>query len=143
VGATSRPFSQYRRKTGETLGDHWRIPSVKQTRQVRHVLADTNFWKSFLHARLGVGLGGVGCLSLFGNDPTKHRMISEHIVPEYGTAVTARDQTVYEWKLRPSRPDNHFLDCLVQCAVAGSMLGCRLLDALRRRGRRRRRVDCL
>lgn len=72
-------------------------------------------------------------------------MIADHLVAEYRTAVTAHDRTVDEWKLRPSKPDNHFLDCLVQCAVAGSMLGCRLLGKLvRRRPRRaRRRVDYL
>ena len=28
-----------------------------------------------------------------------------------------------EWKLRPERSDNHWLDCLVGCAVAASMQG--------------------
>ena len=27
----------------------------------------------------------------------------------------------------PGKPDNHFLDCLVGCAVGASMLGCQLL----------------
>jgi hypothetical protein len=33
---------------------------------------------------------------------------------------------VDEWKQRPNQPDNHFLDCVVGCAVAGSMLGAAL-----------------
>ena len=28
-----------------------------------------------------------------------------------------------EWKQRPERGDNHWLDCLVGCAVAASMQG--------------------
>ena len=28
-----------------------------------------------------------------------------------------------EWKSRPGAPDNHWLDCLVGCAVAASTLG--------------------
>ncbi|NQT19089.1 MAG: hypothetical protein HQ592_05255, partial [Planctomycetes bacterium] len=31
--------------------------------------------------------------------------------------------TVDEWKLKASRPDNHWLDCLVGCAAAASMQG--------------------
>ena len=28
-----------------------------------------------------------------------------------------------EWKLRATRPDNHWLDCLVGCGVAAAMQG--------------------
>ena len=40
----------------------------------------------------------------------------------------ARDRTVDEWKLRPTRPDNHWLDCLVGCAVAASIQGAALFE---------------
>jgi hypothetical protein len=33
---------------------------------------------------------------------------------------------VYEWKMRPDGRDNHWLDGLVGCAVAASVLGCSL-----------------
>jgi hypothetical protein len=36
---------------------------------------------------------------------------------------------VVEWKHKPSRPDNHLLDCLVGCAVGASMSGCTMLQA--------------
>jgi hypothetical protein len=32
---------------------------------------------------------------------------------------------VREWSLKPSKPDNHWLDCLVGATAAASMLGCR------------------
>ena len=31
-----------------------------------------------------------------------------------------------EWKLRPERNDNHWLDCISGCAVCASMLGSTL-----------------
>ncbi|HQI27803.1 MAG TPA: phage terminase large subunit family protein, partial [Sedimentisphaerales bacterium] len=61
VGASSIPFSEYRRKQGDRLGLNWRIPSVQGRRAVRHVLFDTNYWKSFVHARLAVPMGDRGC----------------------------------------------------------------------------------
>jgi hypothetical protein len=36
---------------------------------------------------------------------------------------------LHEWTLLPSKPDNHWLDCLTGCAVAASMLGVSLPGA--------------
>ena len=69
VGASSIPFSEYTRKKGDRVGHNWRIPSVKGKRAVRHVVYDTNYWKSFIHARMMVSMGDRGCLSLFGREP--------------------------------------------------------------------------
>ena len=38
----------------------------------------------------------------------------------------AREWTVDEWKRKASAVDNHWLDCLVGCAAAASMLGVSL-----------------
>ncbi|MBN2133600.1 MAG: phage terminase large subunit family protein [Sedimentisphaerales bacterium] len=123
VGASSIPFSEYKRKRGERIGHHWRIPNVQGRRQVRHVLIDTNYWKSFIHARLSVAMGDPGCLSLFGRKPVEHQLIAEHVTAEYRVRTEARGRVVDEWKLRPGGPDNHWFDCLVGCAVAASMQG--------------------
>jgi hypothetical protein len=123
VGASSVPFSEYKRKTGDRVGLNWRIPNVQGKRAIRHLVFDTNYWKSFLHARLAVAMGDRGCLSLFGRDPELHRLLAEHLTAEYRVQTTGRGRTVDEWKLRPERTDNHWLDCLVGCAVAGSMSG--------------------
>ena len=48
------PFSEYKRHRGDRVRLHSRIPNVQGRRQVRHVALDTNFWKSFVHARLAV-----------------------------------------------------------------------------------------
>jgi hypothetical protein len=123
VGASSQPFSEYKRRPGDRVGHNWRMPNVQGKRAVRHIVFDTNFWKSFVHARLAVSMGDRGCLSLFGENPDQHRLFAEHITAEYRVKTEGRGRTVDEWKLRPERGDNHWLDCLVGCAVAASMQG--------------------
>ena len=125
VGAASTPFSEYRPKRGDRVGLHWRVPSIHglRNRAVRHVLIDTNYWKSFAHARLAVPMGDPGCLSLFAPDVVAgaHRRLSEHLTAEYRVKTTGRGRELDEWKLRTPGSDNHWLDCLVGCAVAASM----------------------
>jgi len=126
VGAASLPFSEYRRQPGDQVGHNWRIPSIAGKRALRHVVFDTNFWKSFVHSRLKVAMGDEGCLSLFGQQPEQHRLLAEQLTAEYPVTTSGRGRTVEEWKQRVERPDNHWFDCLVGCAVAGSMLGAKL-----------------
>jgi phage terminase large subunit GpA-like protein len=126
VGASSIPFSEYKRKRGDRVGLHWRIPNTIGRRQVRHVLVDTNYWKTFVHARLAVAMGDPGCLSLPGHDEKTHRLLADHLTAEYRVKSSAQGRIVDEWKLRATRPDNHWLDCLVGCAVAASIQGAGL-----------------
>ncbi len=121
VGAASTPFSDYKPKRGDRVGLHWRVPGITGKRAVRYALIDTNYWKSFVHARLAVPMGDPGCLSLFaGRD---HRLLSEHLTAEYRVKTQGRGRELEEWKLRTPGTDNHWLDCLVGCAVAASMQG--------------------
>ncbi|WP_409994273.1 terminase gpA endonuclease subunit [Pirellula sp. SH-Sr6A] len=129
VGASSQPFSEYKRKPGDRVGHNWRIPNVHGKRVVRHVVYDTNFWKTFVHARLAVAMGDRGCLSLFGDTPDTHRLLAEHLSAEYHVRTEGRGRIVDEWKQRPERGDNHWFDCVVGCAVAASMQGVSLPDA--------------
>ncbi len=126
VGASSQPFSEYKRKPGDRIGHNWRMPNVKGKRAVRHVIYDTNYWKSFIQARLLVSMGDRGCLSLFGDSPEHHRLFAEHLTAEYRVKTEGRGRTVDEWKIRPERSDNHWFDCIVGCAVAGSIQGVSL-----------------
>ena len=126
VGASSQPFSEYKRKIGDRLGHNWRIPNVQGKRAIRHVVFDTNYWKSFVHSRFAVPMGDRGCLSLFGEKPDQHRMFAEQVTAEYRIKTEGRGRTVDEWKLRPERGDNHWLDGLVGCAVAASVQGVTL-----------------
>ena len=123
VGASSQPFSEYKRRPGDRVGHNWRMPNVAGKRAVRHAVFDTNYWKTFVHARLAVAMGDRGCLSLFGENPDQHRLLAEHLTAEYRVRTEGRGRTVDEWKQRPERGDNHWFDCLVGCAVAASIQG--------------------
>ena len=125
VGATSRPMSEYRKVKGDRAGLNWRIPFKPGRTEVRHVLFDTNFWKSFIDQRLKVPLGDPGALSLWGRSRETHQMFAEQQTSEYRVRVEAYGRAIDEWKLRPGR-DNHLLDCLVGSAVGASMQGCTL-----------------
>ena len=126
VGASSIPFAEYKRKRGDRVGLNWRIPATTGKRVVRHVVFDTNYWKSFVHARLAVPMGDPGCLSLFGRSADAHRLMAEHLTSEYRVKTSGRGRTVDEWKLRVDGLDNHWLDGLVGCAVAASLQGAML-----------------
>ena len=126
VGAASRPFNEYSRKKGERIGYNWRIPTVKGKRVVRHLLFDSNFWKSFLHARFAQPFGDAGSLTLFKAKPSVHQMIADQCCAEYRIRTAGRGRTVDEWRLPPNKPDNHFLDCLAGSCVAASVLGVKL-----------------
>ena len=123
VGASSVPFSEYKRKMGDRVGLNWRIPNVQGKRAVRHVVFDTNYWKSFVYSRLAVSMGDRGCLSIFGDRPELHRLFAEHITAEYRVKTEGRGRTVDEWKPRAAAVENHWLDCLVGSAVAASIQG--------------------
>jgi hypothetical protein len=123
VGASSMPMREYSTKPGDKVGLNWIIPNVQGKRAVRHVTYDTNYWKSFIHSRFNVPVGDPGALTLFGDDPEQHTMFADHICAEYRVRTQGRGREVDEFKIRPQRPDNHFLDCLTGNAVAASIQG--------------------
>lgn len=139
IGASSKPMMEFKKTRGDKIGVNWRIPSVAGKRAIRHAIYDTNYWKSFIHARLAVALGDKGSLTLFGKNPLIHELFAEHLTAEYRVKVMARERIVDEWKMRPERDDNHWFDCLVGCAVIASMLGSKISeqmpDRLRERGK--------
>jgi hypothetical protein len=141
VGASSLPFGDYRPRKGDRVGLHWRVPGITGQRSVRHVLIDTNYWKSFIHARLAVAMGDPGCLSLFAPATgVDHRLLSEHLTAEYRVKTSGRGRELDEWKLQTPGADNHWLDCLVGCAVAASMQGAVLFGTDVRRQTNRPRL---
>jgi hypothetical protein len=107
------------------------IPSLRAVQRgtLRHVVMDVNFWKTFVHTRLGVGLGASGCLSLWGDKRVNHRLFAEHVTKAELWRVQidkASGRSVAEWEPYPNRPDNHWFDCLVGCTAAASMEGIAL-----------------
>ena len=143
VGATGTPLTQYQKKPGERVGLNW-IETSKAKRGIRYALIDTNSWKSFLQERLKSPMGSKGCLSVNGKDKNRHRLLAHHLTAEYRVRVEAKNRVVDEWKLRPDRPDNHWLDCAVGCCVGASMLGCGLMKdkiVLKKKEARKDRVS--
>lgn len=127
VKASGSPILLWPSQEGEQVGLNWRIRrTTKKHAPIRHGVYDTNFWKSFMHARLFVPIGAKGCLSLFKADPSTHRMLADHLHAEYPVAVESQGRKVSEWQERPNHPDNHWLDCLVGCCVGASVLGAAL-----------------
>lgn len=136
IGATSKPMHEYERRQGERVGLNWRI-SLGANRSVPHVSFDANWWKSFIHTRLYVDMGGKSALTLYGSRPQLHQMLADHLLSEEKIRVDAKGRTVDEWKLPPNKPDNHLFDCLVGAAVAANIGGSTLsntnLDPSRKR----------
>lgn len=142
IGASGSPISDDRKKPGEVIGLNWKIPAHLR-RGIRRIVFDANFWKTFAQRRLATPTGDPGSLSLHSAAPAAHRMIADHLVAEVPHQTTGRGRTLFEWKLRPNKPDNHFADGVVGCCVAASVAGCRLPGAAptTRRRRRRRNVS--
>jgi hypothetical protein len=121
--AGSKPMSSYSRRPGETMGHHWYIPSVRQTAEFPHVASDVNYWKTTVHNALFTAAGEPGSLTIFGQG-RDHELFAQHVAAsETWTTTQGHGRTVHEWTQLPSKPDNHWLDCLAGCAVAASMEG--------------------
>lgn len=120
-----RPMSEFEQKQGQINRGHW-IVGRSPNRALRYVRIDTNYWKSFVHARYVTHLETEGSLSLFGKDRNVHRMFAEHQVSEHPIRTSANGRTVDEFERRSGGGDNHFLDCQVGCAVAASICGAQL-----------------
>lgn len=124
ITASMKPMAAYHRRAGERHGHHWYVPNVSRTAEVRHVLIDTNYWKSHVHRSLGRAVGDPGALTLWGKSPTTHRMLAEHVCDaETCVQTEGQGRILYEFSAKPSKPDNHLFDCLTGAAAAASMLG--------------------
>lgn len=124
IRAGRKPMASYARKPGEVHGHFWYVPNVSKTAEFPHVAVDVNYWKTFVHSGLATAAGDRGCVSLFGAKGRDHELFAEHVAhSETWVETQGHGRTVHEWSLRPAKPDNHFLDCLVGCAAAASMLG--------------------
>jgi hypothetical protein len=123
ITASDAPMGLWPVQTGERRGHNWMLRPDKEAKGLRHLLIDTNFWKSFIHARLRMAPTSRGSLSLWGRETRTHEMFADHLTAEYPVATAGRNRKLDQWKEKPGSPDNHLFDCLVGCAVAASMLG--------------------
>lgn len=140
ITADRRAMSDYTRKPGEQHGHNWYIPANPKG---RHLIFDSNAWKTFINLRLRQPLGEQGSLTIFQGPATTTRLLAEHIAAEYPVATSGQGRVVNVFKTIPGR-DNHGLDCLVGAAVAASEQGLVTIghdnESMPRR-RRRRKLD--
>jgi hypothetical protein len=122
INAGSKPVSEYDRSRA-FVGENWWIPH-KRTQMLRTVYGDVNWWKSFVRDRFATAMGDRGCLSIFGEKAFEHKLLADHLTSETAVRTEGHGRVVEQWKLIPR--DNHWLDCLVGCAIGASMLGAKL-----------------
>jgi hypothetical protein len=133
IGASGQPLTDKGKARGDRMGLNWRIGQVSAGQ--RSALYDTNWWKTFVAARLRLPLGDPEAIALCAG---QHELLAEHLTAEYPVRTEARGRVVDEWKTQGR--DNHWLDCLVGSAVAASIAG--LSPAATEAGTRtRRRVE--
>lgn len=126
-GENEIPISQYRQRPGELIGHEWLVRKA-QGRGGRHVLFDTNFWKSFFHRRLATPVGDSGALTIFGRETEKKRAVHEFFARHLDAEIRNRSvgrRAVDKWEPKPGTSENHWFDCVVGSTVAASLCGCR------------------
>ena len=116
VGASRATMSDRKPDRGERVGSNWRTSTIDKQ---RHILFDTNAWKTFVASRFKMSADDPLALTLHAGD---HQMLAEQLTAEYPVRVEAQGRVVDEWQSFPGR-DNHFLDCVVGAAVAASLAG--------------------
>ena len=118
IGASSPGLCDRGKARGDRIGLNWRIGQVNGQRSVTY---DTNYWKSFVAARLRLASGDPEAI-MFCNG--QHDLLFEHLTNEYPVRTeSSRGRVVDEWKLSGTRFENHWWDCLVGSAVAASIAG--------------------
>ena len=125
ITADKRPYSEYRRVAGQTIGDFWLVSRNRQN--VRVIEIDTNFVKTLVAMRIRTAIGDRGSFQLWGKQHDVstnaiHRNFSQQMTSEYGTPTSGRDRTVNVWRLLPGR-DNHYFDAVCGCYAAASERG--------------------
>ena len=133
IGAAGTPMGP-RRNRGDRSGLNWVVGKTADGVQIE-ASYDTNFWKTFVSARLRLGVGDPEAILLHDGG---HDMLLDHLTSEFPVRVEARGRTVDEWKQTPR--ENHWWDCLVGAAVAASITGLEPA-ASEAGGRRRKKVS--
>jgi hypothetical protein len=128
ITASSRLLEEATEAKGQEVGTGYRVTKAQGTQSLRLVLLDSNYWKSFLHARLATPMAQRGCVSLPGKSDTAHRLLAEHWTAETPVQTEGRGRKLAEWKLPVHKPDNHWLDAAAGACAAAGILGITLMQ---------------
>lgn len=121
------PMMEYQKKPGERIGLNWILTPITNAKASTLFHIDANYWKTFVQTRLATAKGDAGSITLHKASYFDHRLVADHLCnAEYPTKTEGRGRTVIEWALKPERPDNELLDCLVGCAAGASLEGISL-----------------
>jgi hypothetical protein len=123
VSAAKMPMDEWGDAIGVQKGKSWRLMEAKGNRKQRHLVYDTNHWKTWVCERLQAGLHSRGRIALYGDKPAVHQLFGDHSVSERATATFRRDgqSRVDAW--HGVSTDNELWDGLVGCAVGASLAG--------------------
>jgi hypothetical protein len=116
VGASGQTISDKAPDRGERIGHNWRTSTIHRQ---RHVLYDTNAWKTFVASRVKLPVGDPQGFTVHAGE---HDMLAEQMASEIPVRVESKMRVVDEWRLTPGR-DNHLWDCIVGGSVAASYTG--------------------
>lgn len=118
-GPDRKQLNHYRHKRGDTWGWNWYCPAGNNP---RHILFDTNAYKTFLHQRIGLHTNDSGAFNLYKDKEYRHTMFCNHLLAEKPTPVSGGGITVNMWKASISK-ENHYLDTTILCYVAANEQG--------------------
>lgn len=129
ITPTQAPMESWRKVDGERRG--LKLLLRPTTGGGRHMLIDTNFWKTFVHNRFGTADGDKGSLCFpkpRARYKTEHKMLAEHIRAESRKHIIGEERRGDVYTLPASKPDNHLWDCLVNSAALASLEGVKLAE---------------
>jgi len=113
------------------IGEDFHICRLKGGARTMLVEVDVDAWKTKVHNRLASPGGESGSILLFQADPKDHLALSRHLTAErHRLEFVAGKGDVPRWDR--IRQANHWLDCLVLAAAAGSYCGVRVVEAAKR-----------
>jgi phage terminase large subunit GpA-like protein len=123
IKAANKPIEKYIKKRGEKHGWHWYYPNVRGTREYPHCAIDVNWFKSLINNGVMRAESAPGSVSFWGEKTTRHEIIIDHFTAQTFTETRGHGRIVNEWTLKPSRREDHYLDCSVYAFAAASKAG--------------------
>lgn len=122
-------------RAGIRIGEHWFASLQGKNGWLYNV--DADHFKRFAQDGFRVAVGQPGSISLFGEDPLRHRQFAGHITSEeWVTEYRQGKGYISFWNKLPR--DNHWLDALAGACAAGSICGVRVLPGTGKPARKTR-----
>lgn len=143
IASRGRASTKYRQtKPIGRPGDNWH--QTEFAGKGRVIVHNSDYWRVQTQKAFLLSPGAPGSISLYGDNPKKHRNIAEHVAAEQLVDFRQGDVTdFYKWAMKPGSK-NDLLDCAVAATVAASVLGADPNGAVVQRTkpkRKRRRVS--